>query len=198
VTKSSGIGTTHIGVRPATNVLHGIRFAAASQRPLSLAATINWDRLGLSDGAARDAFRELRRKVRRRWTYLKQSKSLELGPFDDVGSHENPAGHFNTHWLIRVPAFFTAEFKRTVTRFLKKIVCGEELGQALHFRAAPTPGSFAKYMLKGVDPDYAAYFHMQAQDQGFVVGRGRTFVGRAIGQSARRQAGWKRPRRPKA
>jgi hypothetical protein len=197
VTKSAPVGTLHLGVGPATNVLHAVRFAASRGRPLSTAVTINWDRLGLADPDATAAFRKLRSKVKAHWKYLRVFKGIVLESFDDVVSHENPEGHRNTHWLIHVPAFFAPQFKKAVARFLAKVVGINELGRALHFTAVGGPGGFAKYMLKGVDPSYGDYFCIDPIEQGFISGRGRTSVSRVLSQAARKRDGWVRKRRPK-
>jgi hypothetical protein len=192
LTKSSGLGTRHIGPRAATNVFHAARFATAQGRPLSLFVTINWDRLGVSEEDATNQFRVLRQKVRRRWVYVASKGRVTLGTFDDLGVHENPSGHRNTHWLISVPQGFVAEFKRTVTKFLQKVLGLGSLGRGLRFKAITAVGSLSKYVMKGIEPSYSGYFHMRAVDQGFIAGRGRTFVSRSIGLSARRQSGWTR------
>ena len=46
------------------------------------------------------------------------------------------------------------------------------------------PGGLAKYILKGINPDYADHFHMKAANEGVVFGR-RTGVSRAISKAAR-------------
>lgn len=196
MTKPGPTGTAFIGVRPATNFFHGVRFAADEQRPLNVGITINWDRLGIADPEAMDKFRDLRRRVRRRWSYLRGSSAPGLGSFDDAGVHENPDGRRNTHWIIRVPQTYQADFRSAVTRFLKKVADTDAVGRALHFQKVERAGTYAKYLAKGIQPEYAEYFHTEATDQGFIEGRGRTFVGRAIGFAARKQAGWKRKRRP--
>jgi hypothetical protein len=158
--------------------------------------TINWDRLGLDDGAAMSSFRALRQKIKRRWAHIRKTSGSDPGSFDDAGVHENPLGHRNTHWLVRMPPPHRAKFQRDVTRFLLKVVGAERVGRALHFKPIAAAGTFAKYLAKGVDPNYAGYFHVQAIEQGFIAGRGRSFVSRTIGFSARKSAGWRRRRRP--
>lgn len=196
MTKSGGLGTARIAVKPATNMLHGVRFATDRDEPLNVQASINWHRLGLDDAEATRAFRAVRRKVRQRWTYLRQ-KGRSVGPLHDVGAHENPAGVRNTHWMVRVEPTAIPEFKRAVAKFLAKVVGlePEQLGRALHIGSVDAPGTFAKYMAKGVHPAFADYFRIEASDQGFVAGRGRTFVSRSISRTARKAAGWTRKRR---
>jgi hypothetical protein len=87
-------------------------------------------------------------------------------------------------------------FRKDVERFLKKAADSEVLGRSLHFKPIHAAGSYAKYLTKGIAPGYADYFRMECLDQGFIAGRGRTFVSRSIGFAARKKIGWKRKRRP--
>jgi hypothetical protein len=178
-------------------LFHAARFARSTGSPPTLTVTINWDRIGVAEHLASDLFSELRSRTKRRWKYLSACGS-DLGRLDDFGSHENPDGHRNTHWTVAIPAAAHDEFKRTVTRLLKKVAKVATLGRALHFRRIDPNGigSHLKYIAKGVRPDAARYFHMQAVDQGFISGRGRTFVSRSLSFKARKAAGWKRTRRP--
>jgi hypothetical protein len=123
-----------------------------------------------------------------------------MGSLDDFGSHENPDGHRNTHWSVNVPAHAQREFRQSVERLLMKLVGLRELGAAIMFQVLDERrlGGHAKYLTKGIRPDAADYFHVIAEDQGFVSGRGRTFVSRSLGFKARAAAGWKRKRRPRS
>lgn len=135
--------------------------------------------------------------MRRRWKYLRQSDPA-IGLLDDIGSHENPDGHRNTHWSVNVPTHARAEFERTVEKFAKAVTGLEGLPtRAILFQPIKALGSHMKYLMKGIQPDAANYFHMEAIPQGFVSGRGRTFVSRSLSLTARKAASWKRKRRPR-
>lgn len=199
--KTWGAGTSHIGVRAATNALHANRFAAAHGRPMNLAVTIAWHRLGIDDEEASSFMRRLRYKVRQAWRYRDRQHSLRLGTFDDIQSQENPAGAFgplrNTHWSIHVPAHFEGELRNLVDKYLKKVTGMTELERALGFSPIKAPGGWIKYQLKGVAPGLGEHFFIKPTGQGFIAGRGRTTVSRSIGLTARRCAGWTRTRRPR-
>ncbi len=81
--------------------------------------------------------------------------------------------------------------KAIIGKRLCKLTGMDCLGKALHFEPVRKPGGVAKYMLKGVNPLYASHFHMEAADQGQIIGR-RLTVSRSIGAAARRSAGWRR------
>ena len=192
MTKYSVPGTRRIGVRPATNALHAVRYAEVRGRPLTHAITINWDRLGVSNEDALILFQKLRTRVRRHWSYLRKTTGPAVGHLDDIGSQENPGGHRNTHWGVAIAPELVERFEEVVRRRLTKLIGKRDLGEALHFAPIYAPGGYAKYILKGVDPNYGGYFHIRPEDQGFVAGRGRTFVARSLSFTARKQAGWVR------
>src|SRR5580704_16363994 len=101
MTKYSAIGTTHIGIDPATNLFHAARFGRDTGRAPTLAISINWDRLGIPEESASAVFRDLRRRVRRHWKY-EANAERGLGGLEDFGVHENPNGKRNTHWAVHV------------------------------------------------------------------------------------------------
>ena len=140
-------------------------------------------------------FQALRARVRRHWAYVQKKHGLTVEHLDDIGAHENPGGRRNTHWGVAVAAEFVREFEITVRQRLSKLTGIKDLGAALHFAPIYAGGGYAKYILKGIDPSYQRYFFIEAEDQGFIAGRGRTFVARSISQAARRQAGWSRKSR---
>jgi hypothetical protein len=157
-------------------------------------ATINFTDLGLNDDDACSLFRRLRTKLRRAWKYQRQQKLLPIGHLDDVGAHENPNGIRHVHWMVHVPPSVRPWFEMMVEKILKRLTNLSDLGTALQIKDVIAPGTLAKYILKGVKPELAGYFHMEAVDQGVVYGR-RTFVSRSIGAKARQAASWKRKRR---
>jgi hypothetical protein len=178
-----------------TNLFHAARYASEIGRAPTVTVSINWHRLGVQEDNACSLFRDLRRRVRRRWKYLMES-GVGFGPFDDLAVHENPSGKRNTHWSVRVPPAGLDEFKGTVERFLKKVVQIDDLGDGIFFQPIKALGGHMKYLGKGIRPDAAEYFYINAMDQGFVTGHGRTLVSRSLGLTERRRNGWKRKRRP--
>lgn len=193
-----GTGTRHISVASATNALHAARFAAETGRAFTLRVTINWDRLGIDDDGALNIWRAFRERVVRSWRYLREKHGVDVGRLPGIAAHENPAGRRNTHWMVAVPSQWEGEFRRVVAKFLAKVAGVAELGAALLIEPLYAVGGAMKYALKGIAPAYQDYFHIEAEDQGFVAGRGRTFVSREISQAERKRQGWMRTRRPRA
>lgn len=187
-------GTLHIGRKSAENVLHAIRFARDSGRPVNTHVTISFNALGVSEKDAGSVFQDLRERVGR-WWRNQRGKGRDIGSLAAVHSHANPAGSRHVHWLVHVPAELDREFRVVVAHRLRKITGRADLGDALHFVTADTPGSIAKYILRGIDPQYADYLHIHAASEGLVSCR-RTGASRAIGPVARQSSGWKRSRKP--
>ena len=173
---------------------------------MSLGVDVNWERLCIEGPAAKRLSRILQERVGR--FYMARVRRRTPG-FADlslpqrrhralafIGSHENPGGVPNTHWLYHVPEGFQGRFIAKMTATLRKLTGVDDLGRAFHNQAIDCPGAADKYILKGINPVYAAHFHMTAVDQGFIPGRGRTFVSHSIGWTARKAVGWKRKRRP--
>lgn len=188
--------TAQIGHKQATNIFHAIRFANDNGRPLNLMVTINLADLGLSDEGAGDFFREARARVARWWVYEKK-KGRPFGTFDDVSAHANPpTGRRHVHWLIHAPSGVRYEVESVIESRLKKMLKLDCLGDALQVQDVTGAGTLGKYILKGVDPLYADYFHMWTSDEGLVSGR-RVHTSRSIGRAGRDRAGWIRKRRPR-
>lgn len=189
------LGTTHIGYAPTQNVLHAVRYANDNGRPLNLIATIDLAGLGFSNDNAGPMFRNMWCNLARWWRYQRK-KGKEIGSFDGVAAHENPNDKRNVHWLIHAPNEFRPLIEKAIEKRLRKISKLDCVGDALHFQNAYTPGTLAKYMLKGVNPAFANHFYIEPSDQGIVVGR-RVTVSRSLGRAERKRQQWKRKRRPR-
>ncbi|HXS50112.1 MAG TPA: hypothetical protein VN713_08300 [Sphingomicrobium sp.] len=153
--------------------------------------TIDFSSLGVGITEAGSAFQAVWARVSRWWRYQRK-KGRPFGPFDCLAVHEHPEdGPRHVHWLVRAPEGGRAELERIVRARVEKITGITYLGRAVHFLDVDHAGGVAKYALKGVHPAYAAHFHMEASNQGFIYGR-RLAISRSIGASARAQAGWTR------
>lgn len=196
MTKTTTPGTRAIGIKPATNVFHAVRFAREIGRDPNLFVTVNLSKLGIGDEAAGPFFSALRAKVRRAWKYRRDHKNVALGALDDVGAHENPDGKRHVHWLVRVPEDARSWFEEAVDKFARKLAGLDDLGTAIETQEIYALGGLTKYIMKGVDAQFGSYFHTDTSDQGEVICR-RTFASRTLGYAARKEANWKRKRRPR-
>lgn len=191
------MGTWQIGRNQAERVFHAVRYATERGRPINAHVSLNFHRLGIAEERAGRVFQDLRSKFARSWRYRDQTGAA-LGTLDDVHAHENPDGKRNVHWALHIPPGRWKWAIQLIEKLLLKIVGVDDLGDALKIEQANGPGGLAKYILKGIEPEYAGHFHIRdAAPQGFVSGRGRTGTSRSIGKAARDRAGWKRKRRPR-
>jgi len=190
------ISTGYIPRRSAENIFHAVRFAEYQQRPLNTFITVNLGDLGIPAEIASKEFAQIRGATRRRWNRHRDKYDPSLGKFDFVVAHENPGGDCpHAHWMAHVPKKYQTRFAAALEASLKRFIDVDDLGTALVIKPIETPGTLAKYILKGVDPYYAEYFYMdQATDQGPVLGR-RVATSRSLAKSARLKAGWVRKRR---
>ncbi len=187
-------GTLHIPRRSAEAVFHAVRYATDIGRPLNIHVTISFIALSIDDDAVPRFFAIMRERVGRWWRY-QNAKGRGLGPITWVHCHANPAGSRHVDWLIHVPSEAQKDFAKSLIKCLQKLARRKDIGDGLHIQPIATPGSVAKYILRGVDPAYAEYFHLRSANEGLVMGR-RTGASRSVGHTARRSAGW--TRRPKS
>lgn len=186
-------GTRSIGPKQAARAFHAARFANDNGRALNLLVTIDFTTLGIDPDHANRFFQRLWSRVARWWAYRRTSDPA-LGAFDCYAVHEHPAnGPRHVHWFIYVPPGYRAALEAAIIKRVQKLSELDCLGRAVHFLSVTKAGGVTKYTLKGVDPAYAAHFHMRASDQGFISGR-RLAISRSIGAAARERAGWKRKR----
>lgn len=193
-------GTKAIGRHPAANIFHAVRFAKARGRPINTMITLSFTDLGLTEAEANDFFRSVRNSFGRRWKREREEKGREIGTLDDAHAHEHPkGGRRHVHWVLHRPAVMSpAELEREVTKRVKKRAGLDDLGTALHVMhddQVKAPGTLAKYILKGLDPAFGRYYHMETEDMGWVTGR-RTGASRSLGRAAREAAGWDRKAEP--
>lgn len=191
-TKSTG----KIGHRAAVNALHGVRYSNELGRPINLSVCINFQTLAVAEEDACGLFKLLRDKVARWWKHQRVGKGREVGELLHYYAHANPAGSRHVHWQVHVPAVIWDEFQQVVAKRLMAVLNRLDLKDALHFATVGGAGSHAKYVLKGIDPDYAAHLFIEPANEGLVTGR-RTGVSRAMSKATRKAAGWVRRRRPR-
>lgn len=194
--------TRRIGHRPGTNLFHAVRFAQSRGRPINTHITLSFTDLGLTEEEASDFFSGVRNGIARRWKREREEKGRLIGTFDDAHAHEHPAGgRRHVHWIMhRPPGVSRAEIEREIRNRVQKRAGLDDLGTALHFQhddQVRGPGTLAKYILKGMDPAFAGYFHMRTEDMGVITGR-RTGVSRSLGGAARKLAKWDRKAEPPA
>lgn len=181
--------TIHVGHRQAESAFHAVRFANDNGRPFNLLVTVNFTDLGIDPDEASAFFREVRRRVAR-WYSYERKKNRPFGSFDDLYVHEHPdGGPRHVHWFVRAPDCARHELEAVIRARLQKLTTLDCLGSSLDFTDVEKAGGVAKYVLKGINPLYARYFHMRAVAQGVIIGR-RISISQSVGRTARKAAGW--------
>lgn len=160
--------------------------------------TVNFETLGIEEERAGTVFQDLQARVSRWWRDQRARKGRQIGALLGIHSHANPAGSRHVHWMTHVPEDMAADFAATVRNRLCKIIGTLDLKTGLHIQAVPAPGDMAKYVLRGVEPDFGPYLFIKPANEGHVAGCRRTGVSRAASKAARKRAGWTRRRRGRA
>lgn len=188
--------TVHLGYSQTCGGFHATRYAKDRGRPLNLMATINFERLGVAEEEAGELFKLVREKISRAWRY-EVACGRSAGTFDHFHVQENPAGRRNAHWALHIPVGRESWFQSLLVAHFEKLIGRSLPADAVIFKSITTGGNAAKYMLKGVNPQFKEHFFMQdwASDQGIVTGR-RFGTSRSLGRTARK-ANWTRKRRPR-
>ncbi len=182
--------TWTIGPKQAARAFHAVRFATDIGRPLNFAITVDTSTLGIPEEDAGAFLQVVWARVTRWWAYQRHAKGRKLGPFDAFLIHENPdEGPRHAHWFIRVPKSARGEVEKLIVSRIEKLTGLDDLGDAVHFLDVHTPGDFAKYMNKGLDPHYGPHFYVNTSDQGEIIGR-RMTISHSIGYTARKNEGW--------
>lgn len=182
--------TEHLNRHPAENICHGFDFAAWLGRPLNNYITINFD--AASTDKSNDIFQAIRHKFRD-W-YNRRTKKLyglALPPMY-VYTHENPGGHTHCNWVVHVPAELQSEFDSKRSKWIARAHGNVRKYDVKAQAVDPvTAKSLAKYLIKGIDPRFAGYLHLQAyaSPQGRIWGR-RAGTSPALSRAARSASGF--------
>ena len=183
------VGTHFIRRMQAENVFHAVRFATAAGAPMNVLITVNFSDLGIDESEAGPLFRAVRKSLVRWWAY-ERSVGRARGPFIDAYSHANPHNRRHVHWLVSIPPQCRHRFESALRCRLQRSLHVPSVDPGLHIRGVTAVGKLTRYILRGVEPAYANYFHMWSQNEGLVSGRGRTGTSRSVGRATRKQAGW--------
>lgn len=186
------VPSDHINRKTAETILKAFDFAKYIGRPLNQYAVIRLPDISLED--AELVFRKVRHKCR---VWLQRKQILTNIQVDSplyVYSFENPEdGGLHVNWVVHVPEGLQREFRIKLLDWLKKAQGRAVDGQAIHVQDVNPfeDKTLAKYILKGIDPAYIEYLHLQrvAEPQGPVAGR-RAGASVAINRAARNKAGF--------
>lgn len=184
--------TVQINRKTSETICHAFDYAKHIDRPLNLYVVMRMNEV--DNHACEATFRAIRRKCRV-WLQRKQQLAgLPMEPPYYVYSFENPEDtgvHLN--WVLHIPDALVGEFRKKITGWVAKAQGFDPEGDDIHIQDVDphTDKSLAKYIIKGTDPHYAKYLHLQhvVAPQGTVHGR-RASACNALNRAARRKAGF--------
>jgi hypothetical protein len=181
-----------INRKPGSNLWHAFNMAADRGLPFTLHVTLNFRHTACTPGAESVALSELIARHFAPW-WRRPPRKLRLEP---VGMYayawviEAAGGHTAAHWALHLPDNRLDDFLTRLPDWLASVTGGNFDGQAIHHGSAYNPNGLRLYMLKGVDPTYAAFCKIEHRPQGEVVGK-RSGFSRSLGPAARQREGYK-------
>jgi hypothetical protein len=176
--------THHIGWRQAQNLREAIHYADKRLidigRPLNTFATINFGHIACAPEVVSEIFEKLRDNHFVRW--LRYGTSY-LSYY--VWVIENAGGHTHVHWVLHLPKSLRAAFEIKLAEWLARvagtITCRES---AVNIETVTSLRGLGLYLLKGMDPRYAARCGVTSVPQGLVYGK-RCGVSKSLGPASR-------------
>jgi|TARA_R110002020_G_C16309517_1_gene773710 hypothetical protein len=177
----------HINRKTAETILKAFDFAKYIGKPLNQYAVLRLPDVTLEE--AEMSFRKVRHKCR---VWLQRRQTQADMPIDRplyVYSFENPEnGGLHVNWVVHIPEGLQKEFRAKLFTWVKKAQ-GRAIEESdIHVQDVNPfeDKTLAKYILKGVDPAYIEYLHLQrvAKPQGPIAGR-RAGASVAINKAAR-------------
>jgi hypothetical protein len=176
--------TRHIGWRQAQNVREAIHYADKRLvdigRPLNTFATINFGHISCAPEVVSGIFEKLRDNHFVRWV---RYGTADLSYY--VWVIENAGGNTHVHWVLHLPKSLRAAFEIKLAEWLARvagpITCRES---AIKIQPVPNLRGLGRYLLKGMDPRYAARCGVKHVPQGLVYGK-RCGVSKSLGPASR-------------
>lgn len=97
---------------------------------------------------------------------------------------EAAGGVIGVHWLVHIPRGRLDDFTARLPAWMEDITGGPIEAGAIDVRPAKNPRGAGRYMLKGTDPVWAAFYGANHQAQGAVTGK-RSGYSRNLGPTAK-------------
>lgn len=179
--------TRHINRTPAVNIHHATRYAQRSGLPLNTLVTINFTELGVAATASR-VFRKFLAQRFSPWLRRTAPVGDGLSP-TYVWAIENTSRTVAAHWMVHIPARAKRAFLAKLTGWLEGLVGAEAQPRTIQVKRVYNLIGARRYILKGVNPAWAAHLGVRPFDQGVINGK-RSGFSRNLGPVARRAGGY--------
>lgn len=177
----------HINRHQADNFFPAIRFAETIGRPLNTFVTLNLDHTDCRPELVSKAFERLRDHHFTRWLryQAKQSGRRHYMPAAYVWVIEHAGGDVHVHWLVHIPPQLRPLFEAKLSRWLNRVAGAVHCkNSAIHVQRVTGARGLGKYMMKGIEPRYAAFYHVRRSPQGIVYGK-RCGISKSLGPTQR-------------
>ncbi len=157
--------------KTAANIHHAIRIADALGSPLNTFVTVNFSMTACEVEKVSEAFARLRNSRFSHWA-RRPSRRSGAAPFKPafIWVIEAGGGVTAAHWLVSIPPERRADFEKKLAKWIDA-VAGGSFRSTINIKDAPNPRGVGRYILKGMDPAWAAMFGIRFKDQGKVYGR---------------------------
>ena len=160
--------------------------------PLNKMVTINLGQAGCEPKTAGRAFRKLLAERFAPWLRRTASKRVHVPP-TYVWAIEAAGNQIAAHWLVHVPPRLQRAFENKLGPWLTSLIGAQPPASAVNVKTIYNLTGARRYILKGIDPSWAAHLKVRPVEQGTVVGK-RSGFSKNLGPAARQRSGY-RPRR---
>lgn len=184
--------TDHIRRQTSENICHAVDFAKWLGVPLNKYVVLNLTHTDCEVVGAAEIFRKVRHKYRDWLINLRRRNRLNEVPAAYIYSLECPDEMTHANWMLHVPRGYEEEFLRKLPQWVMRSKGNVGLYDIWIDEVDPhTDKRLAKYAVKGTDPAYVKYLHLEdvAAPQGRIYGR-RASCSMSIGRAARDAVGF--------
>lgn len=177
--------STGINIKPASNLHHAPRIAAAIGCPLGHFLTLNLQQMGVSPFNASSTMSELMQRYQKWVTRPRLSARWKATPafYAWVLENDEVVG-VHAHCMLHLPSGSEAEYIDKVISWLVRLTGTEPPLNAIHMEASPNPENRSYYLIKGGHPAVTAFFNRVHVPQGEIIGK-RTGTSMNIGRTAK-------------
>lgn len=179
--------TRHINRVPAVNIHHATRFAQRRDLPLNTFVTVNFSELD----AGSTASKMLRKLLAQRFApWLRRSVPIRSRPEPTyVWTLENTSATVAAHLLVHIPKGVSKVFRAKLLDWLEGLSGVRPPPRAVQIKRVYNLVGARRYVLKGINPAWAAHLGVRPSDQGVINGK-RSGFSRNLGPTARRAGGY--------
>lgn len=175
--------TTHITRKVVQSIFRAFDFAEVRGSAFNIYVVINLTESERAGAAAQ--FEVIRHKYRDWLAYLRRKGATGARPIYTF-SFEAPDGHHHVNWTLHIPPHLLDAFRQRLDKWVQRACGGHGPFDIDCQPITANHKALAKYLMKGVDPEFVGHFHLQKvhAPQGLFVGK-RAGMSPSLGKAAR-------------